>query len=128
MPLHDASRALRISVHTIRKVMTRQGEKNWPFQRIKKNLYRLSWIDIEEARDALLQTYTEGEIFNALMKAKSTGWLMRKIHDTSVPAPTLDSITDWSFFDNFVNADDFASQMSMVQQGPDPNFWDGLFD
>jgi len=57
--------------------------KGWPFQIVKKNKYHLTWFDITETREQILRGNPVEEIYDALTKAKSTGWLMRRIHDDS---------------------------------------------
>ena len=57
--------------------------KGWPFQIVRKNKYHLTWFDIAETREQILRGNPIEEIYDALTKAKSTGWLMRRIHDDS---------------------------------------------
>ena len=63
--------------------MSKNGMKGWPFQIVKKNKYHLTWFDITETREQILRGNPVEEIYDALTKAKSTGWLMRRIHDDS---------------------------------------------
>ena len=89
--------------------MNKNGVKGWPFQKVKKNMYHLKWWNIEEARDMILQTHPGEEIYNALMKAKSIGWLMRRIHDDSFSIPKSNNHDDSFSIPKSNNHDDSFS-------------------
>ena len=119
MPLQDACRAMHLSPHSIRKVMNKNGVKGWPFQKVKKNMYHLKWWNIEEARDMILQTHPGEEIYNALMKAKSIGWLMRRIHDDSFSIPKSNNHDDSFSIPKSNNVNQSASLLSVIDNFSD---------
>ena len=90
MSMHDAYIVSSISPTSLRKFMKLSGEKDWPFERIKHNAYKLGWGDIEALRNDVISK-TVGVAHDIMVKAAKIGNVRRKIFEKSLEQTMLES-------------------------------------
>jgi hypothetical protein len=80
MTLADATRILKVSGHSIIKCRKRMGIQQWPFDSIKKGVFKLNWAEIRSIREERL-SIAKGRSLELLKAAEKRGWLMARIHE-----------------------------------------------
>jgi len=103
MPLADAMRILKVSNNSIIKCRKRMGLPKWPFDDVKKGVFKLDWKDICNIRKEHLSTASDN-IKEVLLAADKRGWLMAKIYDNGPRTPEV--LKDLDCLDNFFEGEE----------------------
>jgi len=117
MPLTDAMRILKVSNNSIIKCRKRMGLPKWPFDDIKKGVFKLNWKDISSLRKEHMSG-ASAETKEVLLAADKRGWLMAKIHDNGPRPPEL--LTDLDCLDNFFDAEEETLMESGTAENSSP--------